>query len=297
VPRDEVLRGELREQQFAASLSKVLRGTADPVYGDPATFFANTYPTGGLKSLLDEALGRLSGVRPDSASVIRLETSFGGGKTHNQIGLYHVCSTVVDSRTVKGFVAPELLLSKPIGKIAGIVGPDLGVADGMDHGDVRTLTLWGELAYQLGGAAGYELVRKSDEQRTAPSTQPWEKLIGDEPALLMIDEIAQYLRVARGIEFQAGRTTVAEQTVAFLMSLIKFASESKRTVLVYTLADSCFCVPVPSGSDQSGIRADRCPNRTQHYAGISRVWATSPRRPFQVGHPGVEPPAADAANS
>ncbi len=56
-PRDEVLRGELREQQFAASLTKVLRGNADTVYGDPASFFANTYPTGGLKSLLCESLG------------------------------------------------------------------------------------------------------------------------------------------------------------------------------------------------------------------------------------------------
>ena len=46
-PRKEVLVGELREQQFAASLTKVLRGTADAVYGDPARFFANTYATGG----------------------------------------------------------------------------------------------------------------------------------------------------------------------------------------------------------------------------------------------------------
>ena len=30
-------------------------------------------------------------------------------------------------------------------------------------------------------------------------------------------------------------------------------------------------------------------DRTQHYAVISRVWATSPRLPFKVGHPGVEP--------
>jgi len=81
VPREEVLKGELREQQFAASLTKVLRGNAEAVYGDAATFFANTYPTGGLKSLLREALGRLSGKRPDGASVIRLETSFGGGNT------------------------------------------------------------------------------------------------------------------------------------------------------------------------------------------------------------------------
>src|SRR6266404_4325390 len=89
-PREEVLSGDLREQQFAASLTKVLRGGADDVYGDPATFFSNTFPTGGLKSLLREGLGRLSGVNPTSAAVIRLETSFGGGKTHNLIALYHL---------------------------------------------------------------------------------------------------------------------------------------------------------------------------------------------------------------
>jgi hypothetical protein len=235
-PRDEVLKGELKEQQFAASLTKVLRGTAEAVYGDPATFFANTYPTGGLQSLLREALGRLSGKRPDSAPVIRLETSFGGGKTHNLIALYHTCNGELEVKIVKGFVPADLLPKKPIKKIVGIVGPDIGVADGVDHGDVCTYTLWGELAYQLGGAAAYEKVRKSDEQRMAPSTQPWEQLIGDEPALIMIDEIGQYLRVSGGA--QVGKTTLAEQTVAFLMSLMKFASGSKGTVLVYTLADS-----------------------------------------------------------
>ena len=235
-PRDEVLKGELKEQQFAASLTKVLRGTPMPCTATPATFFANTYPTGGLKSLLREALGRLSGKRPDGASVIRLETSFGGGKTHNLIALYHTCNGEVDPKIVKGFVDTALLPKKPIKKIVGIVGPDIGVSDGVDHGDVRTYTLWGEMAYQLGGAAGYEEVRKSDEQRTAPSTQPWEKLIGDEPALIMIDEIGQYLRVSGGV--QVAKNTLAEQTVAFLMSLMKFASESKGVVLVYTLADS-----------------------------------------------------------
>ena len=245
-PRDEVLKGELKEQQFAASLTKVLRQTAEAVYGDPATFFANTYPTDGLKSLLREALGRLSGKRPDGASVIRLETSFGGGKTHHLIALYHTCNGEVEVKTVKGFVAADLLPKGPIKKIVGIVGPDVGVSDGVDHGDLRTYTLWGEMAYQLGGAAAYEEVRKSERDRTAPSTQPWEKLIGDEPALIMIDEIAEYLRVSGGV--QVGETTLAEQTVAFLMSLMKFASESKGTVLVYTLAQS---------SDAFGKESDR----------------------------------------
>ena len=43
---------------------------------------------------------------------------------------------------------------------------------------------------------------------------------------------------------------------------------------------TCSCVSVSSGSPE---------NRTQRYSVISRVWATSPRLPFQVGHPGVEP--------
>jgi predicted AAA+ superfamily ATPase len=237
-PRDEVLLGELREQQFAASLTKVLRGSADDVYSDPTAFFANTYPTSGLKSLLSEALGRLTGLSPTSAAVIRLETSFGGGKTHNLIGLYHLARGGVAPKSVEGFVAARMLPKERIEKIAGVVGPDMDVANGIDHGDVRTFTLWSELAYQLGGRTAYEVVRKSDEQRTAPGTQVWEKLIGDDPSLIMIDEIAYYLRVARGAELQGGKTSVAAQTVAFLMSLIKFASESKRTVLVYTLADS-----------------------------------------------------------
>jgi uncharacterized protein DUF499 len=245
-PRDEVLSGDLREQQFAASLTKVLRGNADAVYGDAPVFFSNTFATSGLKSLLREGLGRLTGINPTSASVIRLETSFGGGKTHNLIALYHLCHGGLRPKDVAGFVSPELIPAKPIKKIAGIVGPDMDVADGVDHGDIRTFTLWGELAWQLGFSAGgsdaarqaYEVVRKSDEQRTAPGTQVWEKLIGDDSALLLIDEIAYYLRVARGAQYQAGKTSVAEQTVAFLMSLLKFTAESKGTVLVYTLADS-----------------------------------------------------------
>ena len=156
-PRDEVLKGELREQQFAASLTRVLRGDPDldPVYGDSATFFANTYPTEGLKSLLDESLGRLTGRKPASAPVIRLETSFGGGKTHNLIALYHLCAGKVEPKAVKAFVAPELVPTKKVEKVAGIVGPAMNPAEGIDPGAVRTYTLWGEIAYKLGGKKGY----------------------------------------------------------------------------------------------------------------------------------------------
>ncbi len=228
-PRPEVLTGELTEHQFAASLTKVLRNEADPVYGDPAKFFANSYPTGGLQSLLREALGRLSGAELTNAPTIRLETSFGGGKSHNLIALLHLCRGGLTPKSVSGFAPENSVPKKPIPKIAGIAGPDMDVGNGIDHDGLRTFTIWGEIAFQLGGKAAYETVRKSDEQRTTPGTQVWEKLIGDEPALIMIDEVPVYLRAAKGTA--VGSTNLAEQTIGFLMSLIKFVSESKRTVL------------------------------------------------------------------
>jgi hypothetical protein len=74
-PRDEVLRGELKEDIFAARLKDVVDGTADPVYGDPQTFFENTYPTAGLKTLLKDALGRLVGDAAGKNAIIRPATA------------------------------------------------------------------------------------------------------------------------------------------------------------------------------------------------------------------------------
>ena len=88
-PRDEVLRSELREDTFAARLKDVIDGNADPIYGDPATFFENTYPTAGLRTLLGDALGRLTGKAAGKNAIIRLETAFGGavGRSRCAVGL------------------------------------------------------------------------------------------------------------------------------------------------------------------------------------------------------------------
>jgi len=61
VPREDVLEGELKDEKFAASLNKVIDGRADQGYQDPAVFFENTYPTTGLKALLDAALVQHTG--------------------------------------------------------------------------------------------------------------------------------------------------------------------------------------------------------------------------------------------
>ena len=233
-PRPEVLTGELREEIFAARLRDVMDGKADPVYQDPPTFFDNTYPTEGLRLLLDEALGRLTGAKPANNAVIRLETAFGGGKTHNLIALYHAAHGFTPGPT---FVDSALIPRRGAARVVGVVGSDLQPRDGLDHGDATTYTLWGELAYQLGGAAGYAHAAGGDQDRSAPGTGLLEKLIGDDTALIMLDEIARHLRAAKTVPTATGKSDLAEQTVAFLMSLFEFAASRERVAVVYTLAD------------------------------------------------------------
>src|SRR4051812_10631029 len=85
VPRQDVLEGGLADNHFAAQLDKVVRDAAHyPVYGDADAFFAQTYPTTGLKTMLTKVFGRVSGAKGVAGEngVLRPTTSFGGGKTH-----------------------------------------------------------------------------------------------------------------------------------------------------------------------------------------------------------------------
>ncbi len=240
-PRPEVLSGELRDEMFAARLKDVVDGTADAIYQDARRFFENTYPTEGLKTLIREVMGRLSGKEPANSPFVRLETSFGGGKTHNLIALHHLAQGHKDG-VPKSLVDHAWIPSKPW-PTAGLVGSDMDPANGIDHDGLRTWTLWGELAWQIGrftvgSAAAYEIVRASDEQRVAPGTQVLEKLLGGGPALVMLDEVAHYLRKAKAVSTANGKSDVAEQSVAFLMTLIEFAASKPQIAVVVTLADS-----------------------------------------------------------
>ena len=237
IPREEVLKGELREDIFAARLKDVVEGTADLIYQDSEIFFENTYPTEGLKTLLSEAMGRLTGVKPTNTPIIRLETAFGGGKTHNLIALYHLSQGNIKLSLVENMLPAEMLPKKKI-RCVGVVGSDLSPSDGLVHGDVTTLTLWGELAYALGGKKAYKAIENSDRERVAPGSSTLDKLIGDEPTLILLDEIARHLRSAKGISVGSGKSDLAEQTVAFLMSLLEFVASKERVVLVMTLAES-----------------------------------------------------------
>ena len=236
IPRDEILSGELSLDLFAAKLRLVVEGNAPQVYQDPKTFFANTFPTDGLKTLIKEVFGRLVGTSVGSP-IIRLETSFGGGKTHGEIALWHICK---QGRMIEGLerFADISLIPDRIVQVAAVDGRDLDPINGVYHSEsgITTYTLWGEIGYQIGGVEGYKLLRGSDEQKISPGTSVLERLINGQPTLIVLDEIARHLRAAKAT--LVGKSNVAEQVVAFLFSLMDLASACNNLVLVYTLAST-----------------------------------------------------------
>ncbi len=197
VPSEEVIEGEVKADIFAAKLGDVVANKSPDVYQNPDIFFDNTYPTDGLKTLLSEAFGRLSGVKPANSPVIRLETSFGGGKMHNLIALYHIARIGSSIAEADKFI-PEAYIPSTLIATAVLVGTDLDPSSGVRHGGVITYTLWGELAYQLAGKAGYELMKANDTDKTAPGTDVLDRILEEKPALIIPKEtVSDYIDTVR----------------------------------------------------------------------------------------------------
>ena len=97
--------------------------------------------------------------------MFRLDTSFGGGKTHGLIALVHAARGLQGVANVAEFVDPKIVPSSKV-RVAAFDGENADAANGRPMGDgIRAFTPWGEIAYQLAGKAGYEVVRRSDKTR------------------------------------------------------------------------------------------------------------------------------------
>lgn len=236
VPREEIQQGELSVELFAAKLRLVVDGFAPTVYQDPKTFFANTFPTDGIKTLIKEVFGRLTGQAVGSP-ILRLETSFGGGKTHDEIALWHIGKQGRHIEGLERFADLNLIPDRPI-QVAAVDGRDLDPENGVYHPEtgITTYTLWGEIAYQIGGIEGYQLLRGSDEKGISPGTSVLERLTNGQPTLIILDEIARHLRSAKAK--QVGKSDLSEQVVAFLFSLMDLAAACNNLVFVYSLASA-----------------------------------------------------------
>lgn len=240
-PHDDVAQGTFQLAQFAADLRQVRLGVARPEYGDPVQFFDRTYITRGLRYLLAQTLERLNGVGGEP--VIDLMTTFGGGKTHSEIAVFHLAGgTSADALLGVRDICDEVGVADVPTNVnrAVIVGNDFSVL-GTEKPDGTTVrTIWGELAWQLGGKEGYARVARYDENSVPPPTTDLAALLDAyAPCVILIDEWVAYLRqlYSHGTDnpYPAG-TFDAHQT--FAQSLTEAVKAVDTALLVVSLPAS-----------------------------------------------------------
>ena len=204
-----------------------------PVYRDAGSFFQASYVTRGLRSLLEDMLGRLAGGQGNR--VLKLVTPFGGGKSHTLAALLHAARsrTALDALTeASGLPRPERV------RVAVVDGQffDAQVGKRVPNGDLTIRTLWGWVAWALGGPEGYELVRAQDEARVAPGGDTIVALLRHGPSLILLDEVLEYLVSGGGVRVE--QTTLRHETLSFLKRLTVAVGNVNDAVLVYSLQSS-----------------------------------------------------------
>lgn len=237
-PHDDVATGNFHASEFAADLYKVSTGDeSESDYADPVEFFRRTYLTEGLRDLIGRAVRRLAG--DDNASpVINLQTNFGGGKTHSMLSLWHIAAGLPVSaypQETQELLNANGYAGKAVNRVA-IVGNHLSPAGLTKPDGTMINTIWGELAWQLGGAEAYELVATADRERTHPGTALHDLLGLYAPAVILIDEWVAYARSLLGRDDLAGGTF--DDQFTFAQSLTEAAKGTSGILLAISIPAS-----------------------------------------------------------
>ena len=239
IPRKEVADGSFDESVFAADLGLVDRGRGPRDYVDPVAFCDQTYLTEGLRVVLEEIAARLRG-DVSAAGVYRLQTEFGGGKTHTLLAAYHLFRNP-DAVAETPF-AVELAANAggeiPRARVVVLDGSSMapGTGERVDGSPVLG-TLLGQLAYRLGGKAAYAKIADQDKALLGSSTTQLAGLLETHaPCLILLDETLEYLNKALSVT--VGDGNLAGTTLTFIKELCTAASNVPGAAIVATLTSS-----------------------------------------------------------
>ncbi len=246
-PHEDVASGNFKASEFAADLFKVATNDQETGrdYADPVEFFRRTYLTDGLRDLIGRAVDRLTG--DDNASpVINLQTNFGGGKTHSMLSLWHLAGgtplgdypqEVQELLSQHGF---DSLEDSKVNRVA-IVGNHFAPTGEQKPDGTFVRTIWGELAWQLGGAEGYAMVADADRASTPPGGALHRLLAAYAPAVILIDEWVAYARSLYGVTGSPDDRVVGgsfDNQFGFAQSLTEAAKGTSGIVLAISIPAS-----------------------------------------------------------
>jgi predicted AAA+ superfamily ATPase len=236
-PHKDVASGRYQQAEFAADLWQVHMGEGTDEYKKPIEFFRRTYLTESLKALLTGAVRRLASDGGDP--VVQLQTNFGGGKTHSMLALYHAFSGVSPGDLLgMDVVMKEAGVGRlPTVKRVVLVGNKISPGNPVTKPDGTVVrTLWGELAYQLGGKKAFKRIEADDEKATSPGDVLRELLNEYSPCLILIDEWVAY---ARQLHEQSDLPGGSFEThFTFAQALSEAAKAAQHCLLVISLPAS-----------------------------------------------------------
>lgn len=236
-PHKDVASGRYQQAEFAADLWQVHLGEGTDEYKDPVEFFRRTYLTDSLKGMLVGAVRRLAGQGGDP--VVQLQTNFGGGKTHSMLALYHLFSGIAPTELVGIDAVMQEAEAKvlPTARRVVLVGNKISPGNPSKKPDGTVVrTLWGELAWQLGGKKAFARIKADDEKATSPGDVLRELFVEYGPCLILIDEWVAYARqLHEQNDLPAGGF---ETQFTFAQVLTESAKLAKNCLLVISLPAS-----------------------------------------------------------
>lgn len=236
LPHPDVIANRFKEAEFAADLFAVDTGHASDAYATPTNFFGITFLTEGLRRVLTSAVQRLGDTGGDP--VIGLQTSFGGGKTHTMLAIYHLARHLSEGGDAGRLAGVAEIVEKtgarklPKPKIAVFVGsadgPDVSLK--IDKGP-KVHTVWGYIAWRLAGDKGLALVAEAEAARTSPGSRVMVevfKLAG--PSIILLDELTMFARQLDDDRFEA--------FLSFVQSLTEAAKMVPGILIIGSLPES-----------------------------------------------------------
>ena len=217
-------------EQYAAD---IIRGLNDELatMATAADFLETTHLTRAAGGFLRMAMDRVAlGRDSTSPSVYQLYSRYGGGKTHSLLLL-----AAAAKYPHLPYWQDAAQCDPASAKVIAFDGEKHNVINGadLDGQGARARSLAGYLLYHLGGHEALNAFGEGDAALADPGSDEFRRLIGDEPVIIVIDELVHYVNRVNQRTASDPRIS-AEGVLTTVSALANAVVNSPKAVLVIT---------------------------------------------------------------